>query len=181
VSDEDDVRAQLENTPFVKEGTLNYSLTEQAGVPLIMFSWRSPSDNTNRIYLRDGKVLRIEIELDYDLTLSRIVEKYGPPQSVYAFVGPTDTYWLSISFDYPAIGLTLESFSVINPAEIVDGAVVVSEDTKITRAYYYAPTSLQDMLSEVFLFSPDWVKYHLANSQEWRGFGPVKLAGQRKQ
>jgi len=170
----------LENSPFVKKGTLDYSLTEEAGVPLVIFSWQARGRHPNRICLRDGTVLRIEIDLDYDLTLGEIVDKYGPPESVYAFVGVADFYWHSISFDYPDTGLTLQSFSLINPEDVADGTILVSEDMKITSAYYYAPTSLRNMLSEVFLLSPDRVEYHIANSQEWQGFGRVKIAEQRE-
>lgn len=179
VSDEDNVCGQLENSPFVKQGTLNRRLTEVRGVPLVMFawsSWQARVEDPNRVYLRDGKVLLIEIKLNYDLTLGEIVNKYGPPASLFATIGVADFFWYEVTFDYPSQGLTLRSFSLVNPEDVADGTVPLSEDMKITAVYYYAPTSLQDALNEVFLLTPDGVKYGVANRQEWQGFVRIKAA-----
>lgn len=192
VSDEDNVRSQLENSPFVKKSTLHYTLTEEAGIPLVRFSWQAPGrdyiylqngrvwqmERYNYIYLREGKVLRIEISLHGRVRLGEIVDKYGPPESIYASVGAAEFYWYTITFNYPAIGLTLESFSLINPGDVADGTILVSEEMRITQAYYYTPTSLQKMLSEVLLLPPDRIEYFFANRQRWEGFGRYRLAGQ---
>ena len=175
-TNEEEVQAQLERNPFVKRDSLTRTLTEQREVPLVAFYWHDNKGNVNRIYLRDRKVLRIEIRLAYDLRLGEVVEKYGPPESVYAVIGATEFYWCTIWYDYPAIGLTLESYSLIDPKEIADGTISVSENTSIISAYYYAPTSLREMLGEVFLLSPEWVEIHMANRQKWEGFGRIKIA-----
>ena len=103
-----------------------YDLTEWEGVPLGMFYWRARGKTFSRAYLRDGTVLRVEIDLDYDLTLGETVDKYGPPESVYAYVGRAESLWQDISFDYPSIGFTVDSYSLINPEDIAGAAVFLA-------------------------------------------------------
>lgn len=191
VADEDDVRSQLESSPFVEKGTLHYNLTEEAGVPLVGFSWQAregdyiclqngmvwPMERCNYIYLRDGKVLRIEISLHGGVTLGEIVDKYGPPERISAFVSVTDFYWYQITIDYPCQGLRLESFSLIDPKEVASGTISVTRDMRITDARYYVPTSLEKALSEAFWLPPDRIADYMASSQEWAGFGRIKIAG----
>jgi hypothetical protein len=179
LSSEDDVRGILEGSPFVRENTLGLDLTEQRGVPLTMFSWQGQGEDLNRIYLRDGQVLRIEINLDYELTLDTVVEKYGQPDSVYAYVRCTEFFGYLVFFDYPTQGLRFSSFSYpVNRDDVVvrEGIGLLSGDLIVNEVIYYAPTSPQNMLSEVFLLPADGVEYYLTNMQEWQGFGYVRLA-----
>jgi hypothetical protein len=175
VSGEDEVRAQLQDSPFVREGTLEYELTEERGIQLGFFSWQARSELYNRIYLRDGKVLRIEIRTDHDWTLGEAVDKFGPPEGVFA-----DIYRESyrVDFYYPAQGLRFVSFMLLIDRQVYlgDGKGVLQEDMKVTRAVYSAPTSLEGMVSEVYLYSPDDMEDWLADIHEWQGFGEVELA-----
>lgn len=192
VAEEDDVRSQLENSPFVEKGTVRYSLTEESGVPLVVFSWQARGgdyiylqngvvwqmERWNYIYLRDGKVLRIEIGLHGRVTLGEIVDKYGPPERISAFVSVADFYWYHITIDYPSQGLRLESFSLVDPKEVASGTISVTREMRITGACYYEPTSfLEKALGEAFLLPPDRVADYIAGSQEWAGFGRIKIAG----
>jgi len=176
VSGEDEVRAQLQDNPFVKEGTLEYELTEWRGVQLGQFSWQARSERYNRVYLRDGKVLRIQIRIDHDWTLGEAVDKFGPPEGVFA-----DIYRESyrVEFYYPTQGLIFESFMLPVDRQVYlgDGKGILQEDMKVTQATYFAPTSLEGMISEVYLYSPDDdMEGWLANIHEWQGFGEVELA-----
>lgn len=178
ISDEADVRSQLESSPLVRKGTLDYSLTEEAGEQLVKFHWQSPrGKRPNVIVLRDGKVLWIEIGLDYELTLGEIVNKYGSPESIYAYAGCADFCWYSINFDYPTMGLMLQSYSLADPGDVADGTVLISEEVKITTACYFAPASLQKILGEVLMLPPDRVEYFMTSRQKWEGFGRYRLAG----
>ncbi|MCP4539420.1 MAG: hypothetical protein GY832_19965 [Chloroflexi bacterium] len=176
VSKEKYIRSQLENSPFVRTNTLEYELTEINQVPLAMFGWQAHGKNINRVYLRDDQVLWIEIALDYDLTLGDVVDKYGPPEGIYVFVGTADFDWYNIRFHYPEIGLTLESFSLVDPKDTVGGKILLSESIKITDAQYYAPASLQSVLGEVFFLTPEQVEQYIINTQSWQGFGHVQIA-----
>jgi hypothetical protein len=177
ISDEDTVRAQLRDSPFVKKGTLQYDSTEQEGVLLAMFAWRDQGGDYNRIYLRDGKVLRIKIEIDYDLTLGEVVDKYGSPEYVYAYTRDGLNYLVSLS--YLDLGLEVNSYTYSPDADkyIVSKDIgIVSKDLKVEDVTYFSPTSLRGLLEEVLLLSPDGVEYHMTNRHEWTGFDQVKLA-----
>lgn len=182
VSNENDVRRQLENSPFVKEGSVYQGLDEQGGVPLTTFSWQSRGKPKNWIYLRDGQVLRVHINLDYDLTLGEIVDKYGSPEAVEASLRGSGELRYSVSVYYPTRGLLFSTTSYSFDPSVPDATkrFVVSEDLAMTGVLYFAPTSLRGLFSEVMLAPPDMVEYIVTNSQEWQGYGPVDLAGEYK-
>ena len=174
VSGEDEVRAQLQDASFVKEGTLEYELTEERGIQLGFFYWQARSEHYNRVYLRDGKVLRIQIMIDHDRTLGEAVDKFGPPEGVFA-----DIYRESyrVEFYYPTQGIEFESnmLPVDRQVYLGDGKGILQEDMKVTRAIYFAPTSMDGMVSEAYLYSSYDMEGWLANIHEWEGFGEVEL------
>jgi hypothetical protein len=177
VSDEEEVRSQLENSPYIKRGTLKHDMTERGGVPLSVFTWRDQGGVLNRTYLQDGKVLQMEIGLDYHVTLGEIVDKYGSPEYVYAYTDWHAEY--NVLLIYPAQGLEVQSYTYSTEIQKylrgVDVAVI-SRDMKATDVTYYAPTTLRKSLEDVFLLPSDAVEYHIANSHKWTGFGQVRLA-----
>jgi hypothetical protein len=192
VSNADDVRLKLESNPFVEISTIKYSIVEEIEPSLIAISWQAPGKDYiylqngiiwqmegrhNFIYLRGGKVLRIEVGLNGEITLAEIIEKYGPPERVYARVGAADFYWYHMAFDYPAYGLRLRSFSPVNPKEVESGTISVVGEMRITEACYYAPvSSLEEALREIFLLTPDQIAKYMVDSQEWQGFVSVPIA-----
>ena len=184
-STEDDVRRELDNSPWVKPGTLSSGWTKYHGLSVLAFAWKDHGRGrkevlklaSNRIDLRDGRVLLIEIYLDYDLSLGEVVAKYGPPEGVYAL--ETRTFGCRAILDYPAKGLTFSSYSSSVDYEDVfprKGVGVLSEDLKVASVAYYAPTSLESALRDVFLLYPDRIERMLSDEQPWQGFGEVKLA-----
>ncbi len=174
-----DVRTRLESSPFVQVTTLNYDLVEQNGVQLDIFTWKARGKLYNSVYLRDDRVLRIEIALDYDLTLGDIVDRYGFPETIHIDRGQPDMSWYWITVDYFSRGLTVEGYMRIGPDDAakfeVNDTVWLSEGAKVTKAIYYEPMSMPDVLRQVFLLSPDQIDRSLAIRQEWQGFGYVKF------
>ncbi len=176
ISTESTVRTRLENCPFVKAGTLNYVQTEQWGIRLNMFVWKARGKLYNRVYLRDGRVLRIEIALDYDLTLGDIVDKYGPPDTIYVARHPVHQSWYSIICDYFSVGLTIDGHMRVAPEDVNNGMVLLSRNAKITSVTYYSSSmSLQDVLGQVFLLPPDQIDRLTTTRQKWQGFGYIKF------
>jgi hypothetical protein len=57
VSSNDDVRAQLQDSPFVQEGTLSYSAVLQRDVWLRRFLWQDRRGSYDSVYLREDVVL----------------------------------------------------------------------------------------------------------------------------
>ena len=180
-STEDDVRRELGNSPWVKPGTVSSGGTEYAGVPGLAFAWKDRGRKErlklvwNRIRLRDGKVSLVEINLDYDLTLGEVVSRYGPPEGVYArLVGGKEVITYEVILDYPARGLEFSSYSFpdnLDDIRVRTGVGIVTEDLKVTAVYYYAPTSLESALRDVFLYPPERVEAMLGDEQAWPGFG----------
>lgn len=178
VSDEDQVRVQLQGNPVVKKGTLMHEPTEWGGVQLDMFAWQARSEHYNRVHLRDGKVLRIQIRVDHDWTLGEAVDKFGPPEGVYAKIYGHEYTGYVVVFHYPAQGLIFDSntLPIDRRVYLGDGKGVLQEDLKVTETTYFAPTSLEGMMSEVYFYSPEDMEDWLADIHEWEGFGEVELA-----
>jgi hypothetical protein len=182
MSNEDDVRAQLESNHFVKRKTIQRSLGTYAGTEelLVSFTWRSNLGALNRLYLRENKVLRIAVVPDYKLTLGEVVKKYGPPEYVRAFIAGEGPFGYSVFLEYPARGLGFTSYThnIDEDDYIIDTSRmlgVLPDSLLVTEVDYFSPTSLENMLGEVFSYSPDSVEYHVAQSREWKGFGSVEL------
>jgi hypothetical protein len=149
------------------------------GQSLILLSWRGQGKQPNRIYLKDNKVLSIEIQLDYELTLEEVVDMYGPPEYIYAYFYGVESQGYEVKLDYPAqgLGFTSDTFPIRRKDYTVDvGVGVLSQDLLVTEVFYFAPTSMEGMLSDVFLQPSDRVEDYLTNGQKWKGFGSVRLA-----
>jgi hypothetical protein len=178
LSNGSDVRAQLQDGSFVRKDTLKYESTEEAGVPVDLFYWQAKSEHYNRILLRDQVVLRMEIQVDHNWTLGEVVDKFGPPEYVYALIDGEESLGYLVEFFYPALGLEFESATFpIKRADYTSGGKgIVSEKLKVTRAVYFVPTSLEGMLSETYLAPPDAVARYMVDIHEWEGFGKIELA-----
>jgi hypothetical protein len=171
---------QLQNSPFVKEGTINFSAVSQRDVWLDRFLWEDHHQKHNSIILHEDTVLRIELQPDYPLTLGKVVDKHGPPENVYAAVGGEGYVEYIVILDYPSKGLKYSSVSNVALEEgkgvVTDKDIgTVGEDMRVTLAVYFAPTSLEDALRNVFLYEEELVTRDLGSAQEWKGFGPVEL------
>lgn len=184
-STEADVRRELEGSPWVKANTLDSTPTIMNEIPVLIIGWEDRGrglretlrDAFNSVQVTDGKASLITIYLDYDLSLGEVVAKYGPPEGVYAL--ETRSFGCKAILDYPAKGLTFSSYSPSVDYEDVfprKGVGVLSEDLKVTSVAYYAPTSLESALRDVFLLYPDRIERMLSDEQPWQGFGEVKLA-----
>jgi len=182
ISNEDDVRRQLEACPFVREGSINRGETEEYGVDLVYFTWESAAGKwdkqfrlgKNRLYLCDNVVVWIKTYLEYELTLRQVLDKYGLPEGIYVSDHPSDARY-HVSMDYPHRGLSFEVFDVLSLEDMERRVAPVSEDMKVTSVYYFAPTSIEGELRDVHLLSPEGVEQALEHLQEWHGFGEYSL------
>ena len=165
VSGVDDVRAQLENSPFVRKGTLRYGATEEAGVPVTRFSWQAKSENYNRVTFRDEKVVRIEIQVDHDWALSDVVGKFGDPEYVVSHQFGEEAPGYLVVLYYPAQGVQFRSSTYP-----FAGEYRITKDLKVTQGVYFAPTTLEGMLSEAYLCPPGKMETCLGDIRQWEGF-----------
>jgi hypothetical protein len=163
VSGEDDVRAQLQDNSLIRKGTLRYELTEEAGVPIGLFYWQARSEHYNRIILRDEVVRRMEVWVDHDWTLGEVVDKFGPPEYILTYVDCLESCLHAVEFYYPAQGLEFESVTF-------DREDIISRDLKVTLGVYFAPTTLEGMMSEAYLCPPEKMETCLSDIGKWEGF-----------
>lgn len=179
LSNEDDVRQQLEACPFVREGSISRGETERSGVKLVRFTWESaagPWDKRirgarNYLYLRDNVVLSMRLYLEYELTLKQVVEKYGPPEAIKVVRHPPDASY-QILMDYSHQGLDFRVLEVLSDEDFMEGkAAPVFEDMKVTSVRYFVPTSIEGKLRDVLMYDQEGIEYALRYSQEWHGFG----------
>jgi len=187
----EDVRRELEHSPWVKADTITVAEAEIRGVPVVYFGWEDCGTTGpyskeyrgnlyNRVFLREGRVLRIQIGLDYPLTLGEVVAEYGPPASVHASIGGIESFGYELSAEYPALGLFFFSFTYpVDPDEVTieDGIGILDEGLVMTSVTYYVPRpTLEAVLSETFLLSAEGVAEVMTDEREWTGFGQVMLA-----
>ena len=167
----EEVQSQLENSPFVRKGSLSYNLTGAYN----WFSWHGHSIKYyNRLYIRERKVVLIQVHPDYTLTLGQVVGKFGPPERVYATLAGGGAA-LTVQVDYPAQGLRFTGqWPISDRSRVAGGTALITEDLKIVDAYYFVPGSLEDLL-RASVGTPWEVEEYLNRSQEWKGFGHVPL------
>lgn len=167
VSGQDDVLAQLEDSPFVREGTLGHNPSLEGEVPTYVFYWKARGERYNRIVLRDETVLRLEIGVDHDWTLGDAVDKFGPPEYVYEVLECEEGCVYGVTFYYPSQGLSLDSITL---GCRLNAEYHITRDLKVTWGEYFAPTTLEGMWSEAYLCPPDNMEVCMSIATEWRGF-----------
>lgn len=179
ISTETDVRSELEKNPTVRKRSVEYDQTSVDGIPLEVFSWTGSGTGLNRLYLQNGIVIRIDLRIQYDLTLEDLVNKYGAPEQVYTRLSGTDFWNYLVVFSYPSLGIQVSSFqSRIDPDKFVvqPGIGLLSQSFPINDVVYFEPMSYQDMLINVFFLGEDGSEYWMRNSHTWQGFGQTPLA-----
>ena len=174
----EEAQSQLETSPFVRKGSLDYHVAE-SGETHDRFSWHGRSTKYyNYLYLREGKVVLIDIHPDYTLTLGQVVDKFGPPERVYVGLGLGGNLLIAY-LDYPAQGLRFTAeWPVRDRTErrIVDsGIALLTEDREIVEVAYFAPGPLEDVLQNPHRYPPKGrVEEYLERAQEWEGFGRIR-------
>jgi hypothetical protein len=176
VTTEQEARSLLKGSPYVRKDSLDYHIAEwKVGGEYDWFSWHSRSMKYyNRLYIREGKVVLVQIHPDYTLTLGQVVDKFGPPERVYATLAGGGAA-LTVQVDYPAQGLRFTGqWPVSDRSRVAGGTALITEDLRIVDVYYFVPGSLEDLL-RASVGTPWEVEEYLNRSQEWKGFGRVPL------
>lgn len=179
-STEEDVRQKLENSSWVKRGSVKAMATEESnGKPSVHITWhgRKHRYTPNRAILQDDRLVRLEICIDYKLTFEEVVEQFGPPEGIHTRVTIKDNTLYGVWLDYPSQGLTFARW-VLNPR----GEIFPAEERGIllpgflvTEVNYYVPNSLEGALRDSFLLPADVVEQRLQDEQAWEGFGEIKV------
>ncbi len=168
-SGEEDVRRELESSPFVRAGTLQS--WGESGEASQVYGWTSQRGKSNWIRLRDGKIQRIEIRPDFDLTIGEVISLFGPSEGVYAYVEGSERYVYRLILDYPTRELEFLSDADGRYLSLQDRTGTIQEKQSATVVYYYAPQPLESALREVFGCYPAYIEAMLRDEQSWPGIG----------
>ncbi len=161
-STDQDVLDLLENAPFVR----NLKTYESDDGELVEVVWDSALSNRSvtgyggRIYLSDGVLVYITVELEYQLQLKEVMNRLGEPPFYsimsYGAESPCDV----VTFIWPQHGFALELFPQ-------SGNATVNPDMFVERVMYF---TVGTDATEFLIASGSSVDYaHLF--QSWEGFG----------
>jgi hypothetical protein len=113
------------------------------------------------------KVLRIY--LVYDLTLEQLLDKYGTPEAFRAHTeGNPERPYVEVNLYYPEYGLVCQ-------LELPANDVQLKSETKVVRAWYFEPTSLEGLLDLRGAIPFTAREYMHDVLQDWQGYGPIEL------
>jgi hypothetical protein len=104
------------------------------------------------------------------ITVGQLIDKYGPPDALDVVSGgiPEHPYWLII-FYYPKIGLQVTAYTP-------EGGDSLEASTEVGAAEFYAPTTLQKRVADVYRDYADAEKIISEVNEHmrpWRGYGPL--------
>jgi len=168
VSDADDVRTRLEESPFVRKDTIRWwTFAWREGKMFTKFTWKSTAGSWDRrfeggneigLYYK-GPVLWITLGLEYPLTLGQVVEKYGPPEGLFLSLGPYGEK--DVSLCYLRRGMWFKALGPrISDQEMERRVMIIPEDLEVGQVTY---------------FSTEGERYTIGIQTmpfvEWHGFG----------
>lgn len=166
-SDEEDVRRELETSPYVRAGTLR---SWGEGV-FCIYGWTSRRGNSNWIRLRDGKVWRMDIRPDHNLTVGEVVSLFGSPDGVYAYVEGNEQIVYGLILDYPTRGLEFSAYGDARHYSLKERTATIAEKQPVAVVYYYAPQSLESALLGPLACDSLYIDTVIRDEREWPGIG----------
>jgi hypothetical protein len=174
-SSEDDVNEFLETSKLVNRGSVFHSdiTTAGSGVVGVSIQWLSSSARgrvQNCFAVHAGLLSHIFLHPDYDLTLERLIERYGPPERYTAHLSGCERPWVDVTLYYPTHGFTV--YLTMRPDD-----ATLKPESKVEKIWYFRAAPLEQFLElgrEAGYFSSI-----PANAEEfgrdWQGYGPIGL------
>jgi hypothetical protein len=175
VSTHQEVNEFIRTSGFVNPQTLDVSALRTAdgrrvGVSIRWCSSAGLCRRHNRFSIEDGVLEAITIYPDYDLTLERLFERYGPPGKLRVIIAGSGLPYLSVTLFYPTHGFTATIELPIDDARLQPESIV-------SRVWYFQAVPLDKFIElgceSGFLGStPD--KWH-EFLRDWQGYGPIEV------
>ena len=174
-SAEDDVNDFLETSELVDPGSVirgdRTSATE--GVVGVGIRWRSTAARgrgANSFAVDAGVLNHITIYPDYDLTLERLIERYGPPEKYVSHLSGYERQWVDVTLYYPTHGFTV--YLMLRPDD-----ATLKPESKVVSIWYFRAAPLERFLQlgwEAGYFSsvPAGAEEF---GHDWQGYGRVPL------
>lgn len=159
----------LKNNRYILQNRLQESGTEDSGGAI--WRWYAPGQRTqSSISWQNGVIHEITIGLNYRLTMSQVIDKFGLPEAVNIGTGGTpEHWWWIIDLYYPRIGTQFTAYT-----QELDNRIKPSTQIKIVQLY--VPISLEERITEVYGkgdYADEVVSSILAQMWPWRGYGNV--------
>jgi len=173
-STEEDVAEFIRATGFVDTRTIYRGrLTRRGEVVGVSIQWRSTAGvggRSNSFHIEGGVLKDIIISPDYDLTLQRLFERYGPPEKYRAILQGFERQWVDVILFYPTHGFTV--YLALRPDD-----PTLEPDSRVESVWYFRAAPL-----ELFI-ELGWEAGHLGTApsewpellRDWQGYGRVEL------
>jgi hypothetical protein len=174
--DEEGVREWIEKEHGpVQEAILDQALDEELRDAIVAYGWSEMGKIAGIAYLKEGRLYRVSVYgLENGPNFGQVVTSLGVPQAVYGFgIAVRDPVFYTIRMDYPALGLSVEGSSLDARAELIRGkglSTPLSEKMLVRDVECYVPGSIEQVLRDVFLLSPEVIRYQLEKRIKWPGF-----------
>lgn len=126
----------------------------------------------NAFSFKDDVLIVIRTYLDYDFTLEQLLQGYGPPEKFRANWEGGSSVIADVTLFYPQLGIAPQL--ELRPSDA--GGYELRSETKVIRAWYFAPTSLDGLfdLAGAVPF-PDKREDAEIVLQDWQGYGFIEL------
>jgi len=173
-STEEDVAEFIRATRFVDTRTIYRGrLTRRGEVVGVSIQWSSTAGvggRSNSFHIEGGVLKDIIISPDYDLTLQRLFERYGPPETYRAILQGFERQWVDVILFYPTHGFTV--YLALRPDDPTLGP-----DSKVQSVWYFRAAPLERFIEL------GWEAGHLGTApsewpeflRDWQGYGRVEL------
>lgn len=170
-STEEDVAEFVRTTRFVDTRTIyRGSLTRRGEVVGVSIHWDSTAGGSNTLHIEGGVLKTIIISPDYDLTLQRVVERYGPPEKYRAILQGFERQWVDVILFYPTHGFTM--YLALRPDH-----PTLDPESKVAEVWYFRAAPLERFMEL------GWEAGHLGTDpsefpeflRDWQGYGPIEL------
>ncbi len=170
VSTEQEVESALRASEYVDPDSV---YPERSGGARIISwestAWWTASAEPNAFILDGDTLMVISMQLDYELTLEDLLDRYGPPHKVWTQWRDWGSVDALVNLYYPSIGLIPQL--VLEPSA---GQHELEPHSQVIRVWYCPGSSLEGLadLGSSIPFPPR--EYMESALHDWAGYGTLK-------
>jgi|GEM_PF-5998382 len=161
----------LKDSSYVKRSSVRAGSKDGSG-RMVWLSNVSGIYSENQITWEDDIVQDIGLQIAYELTLSEIINKFGPPEILVAtWSTDNDQYFFGVSLFYPEIAMTVSGYVDFESPQI-------EPTTPIYHVSFYAPQSVEERYAYIHRYQvPVEAKQSMAHlktiMRPWQGYGDL--------
>jgi hypothetical protein len=174
VSTEEDVNEFLRTSPLVNPVTVfRGSVTRNGEISGVSIQWLSDRNvhgahARNSFLIEDDTLQDIIIYVDAEVTLAKLIDKYGPPEKQVAVLSGIHFTEVRLTVYYPQNGFTAH-------VELPRHDASTRPDTRITSVWYFKSAPVDTFLElgrDAGHFSDSVQPESLS---DWKGYGPLEV------